>query len=96
MTIKKSTGLPLAADDVSYWGNAVGDTGAGNTSPNVLVNTDDEVLCRPPYLHGPFSRAAVTDTSDLNKDSLVNTDDEVLCRPPNTTTPFTCVKMVTR
>ena len=89
------TGFGLAASETHWWGNAVGDTGAGNTT-KVLVNTDDEIMCRPPYLHNPFNRAPVSDQSDLDKNSLVNTDDEILCRPPYTTNPFTAVSVITR
>jgi hypothetical protein len=94
VTVKTTTGL--VAPDVSYWGNAVGDTGVGNTSSRILVNASDEVMCRWPYTLNALRRATVTNPSDLNKDSLVNSNDEVLCRPPYTTNAFNCVRMITR
>jgi len=82
--------LGITADDYFIFGVAIGDANA-----DLVVNTDDETLCRPPYLHNPFNRATITDPSDLNRDSLVNTDDEVLCRPPHTTNPFNSLKRIT-
>jgi hypothetical protein len=95
VTVKATVGLATA--DISYWGNVVGEAGVGNVpSSNLLVNSNDEVMARPPYIHNALNRALVDDTSDYNKDSLVNSNDEVLCRPPYTTNAMTCVKQITR
>lgn len=90
------TGFGLEAPETHWWGNARGDTGAGNSGTNILVNANDEVMCRAPYLHNAFNPAPVDDASDLNKDRLVNANDEVLCRSPYVTNAFNCVKAIVR
>lgn len=93
VTIKSTTGVGLAAADVSYWGNVVGEGGTGNTMPNLIVNATDEGDART-HPHSTFGRALVWDEWDFNKDSIVNATDQGITRPYTTT--FTCVKQITR
>ncbi len=92
VTIKES--VRPAGRDVSYWGNAVGDGGGGNTWPNITVGATDELSARN-YPHNTLNRAKVWDEYDYNKDSLVNATDQLIVRN-NIKTTFTCVKYITR
>jgi hypothetical protein len=71
------TGLP--ADDISYFGNLVGATGASNTSTQAMVGTADfdAVVADP---HGPLNKAPVTSVTDVNHDGLVNANDAIYAR----------------
>ncbi|MBI4580586.1 MAG: hypothetical protein HY718_12840 [Planctomycetes bacterium] len=77
-----------------WWGNAAGDTGQGNTAPNVLVNATDEIWSRR-HPTTPLNRSPVQDMADVNKDALVNATDQIYVRT-HPTTPLNCVKMITR
>ncbi len=92
VTVKQSLGL--AADDVSYWGNAPGDGGVGNTDPNIIVGSTDEIAARN-NPHGSFNRAQVWDEYDYNKTSIVDATDQIFARN-NARTSFNCVKFITR
>jgi len=67
-----NTGLPTK--DVFYWGNAIGDTGGGNTPDVAIVNVADynEVVNNPHILLNP---ASIIDQCDFNRDRLVNDTD---------------------
>lgn len=82
-----SLGLPES--DFFIFGIAIGDANG-----DLLVNADDEVLCRPPYTHNAFNPAPIDDPSDINRDRLVNAVDEVLCRTPYVTNAFTSLKRI--
>ncbi len=71
------TGLP--ADDVSYFGNLVGATGASDTATEAVVGPADlnSIVADP---HGPFNQAPVTSVNDINHDGLVNANDAVYAR----------------
>jgi hypothetical protein len=83
----------LASNDVFYFGNALGDSGQGNTVSFALVNSADEYGART-NPHTPSNRAPVTDAYDYDRNGLVNSQDEYLARM-NGTTPSTALKRVT-
>jgi hypothetical protein len=87
VTVKASTTTTgLAADDVFYFGNAIGET--GNSGSNTNVDATDELAARnnPRNSLSPFGFATVTNVHDFNKDRSVNATDELIARnnPANT------------
>jgi hypothetical protein len=80
----------LAAADVFYFGNAVGET--GNSPLQALVNAADEIGTRinPRSLANP---APVDFRFDFNRDGLVNATDQLLARI-NVTTSLTALALI--
>lgn len=74
-----NTGFGLTAADTHYWGNAFGDTGLGNTYPNVLVSPVDMTGVRSNPI-APPNVALVSNPYDINKDGLVSPVDQTLIR----------------
>jgi hypothetical protein len=71
------TGLP--SNDVFYYGNLIGATGANVTSNSVTVgSTDVTSITGDP--HSLFSKASITNVNDINRDGQVNANDAVLAR----------------
>jgi hypothetical protein len=71
VTVKPTARTGLAAADVFYYGNLVGDTGARAPATSV-VNALDLVLLRA----RPYDRdVPVTDGCDFNRDGFVNARD---------------------
>lgn len=89
------TGFGLPAADVHYWGHALGDSGTGNTVPNIQVTSTDEVAARNNRVVLP-ARATVDNRYDYNKDGNVTATDEVLCRNNIIPVPTNSVRMITR
>jgi len=79
VTMLANANTSLAANDVFYFGNAVGDMNVGNTGSPVTVQTNeaDATAMRQNLLLGANS-AAVTNIYDLNKDGLMNAIDTSL------------------
>jgi hypothetical protein len=76
------TAVGLAAPDVFYFGNAVGET--GDSAVNTFVNAADEVNAR----NNPrtFVNPATVDLAyDFNRDGFVNAADQIIAR--SSTTP---------
>jgi hypothetical protein len=71
-----NTGLP--GDDVFYFGNAIGDTGAGNTAQYVVVDPADEAAVRA-HKTG-FAPASIVNVYDFNRDRRVSASDELTAR----------------
>ena len=85
----------LAADDVFYFGNAIGDCGDGATAtpPNAKVNATDEILARN-NPHTGANPAAIDDAYDFNRDKKVNATDQIIGRN-NGTTGLTALQLIT-
>ena len=67
--------LGLTADNVFYFGNAIGETG---NSGNTFVDTADELRARS---NGTAAGgAAITNLYDFNRDKQVNSQDELIAR----------------
>ncbi len=79
VTVLADANTHLAANDVFYFGNLVGATGASDTMTDGLVGSADvdSVNADP---HGPFNRATITNGNDFNRDGLVNATDAVIAR----------------
>ena len=82
--------LPAGQGDIFFFGNSIGDTGAGDTVKNALVNAIDESGIR---LHGEIraNNIPITNVYDMNRDGCVNALDESIARL-NATNPSTTLK----
>jgi hypothetical protein len=80
----------LAADDVFYFGNAVGEV--GNASANAIVTSADESLIRLNFTTG-FGTVGVASPYDIDKNRFVQTSDAALSRA-NQTTAFTALRLI--
>jgi hypothetical protein len=90
VTVKATAATGLAADDVFYFGNAIGE--AGNSATDARVNATDEILAR--NNPKPSGQAAVDFAYDYNRDSRVNATDQILARN-NPTSSVTALKRIT-
>jgi hypothetical protein len=77
--LPQKPGYPAGQADRFYFGNAVGDTGAGNTATQANVNATDELGARnnPASL---LSNLPITSRFDFNRDGQVNATDVLLAR----------------
>jgi hypothetical protein len=85
------TGLP--EPDVFYWGNAIAESGLGNTTVFAFVNAYDALTPRN-NLHTILDPAPIDDFVDYNRDGLVNATDETLARN-NATNVTNALRMIT-
>jgi hypothetical protein len=90
VTVRATDNTGLAANDVFYVGNAVGES--GNAPGDALVNATDEIGARN-NPHGPFSPALREDAYDFNRDKLVNATDQIIARNSRTS-PFTALRLI--
>lgn len=90
--VKATTPTGLWADDVFYFGNAVGESG-NSPGTNAVVNATDEIRARanPRSL---LSAAPVTFNFDFNRDKQVNATDQIIARA-NGTTPLNALQLIT-
>ena len=79
MLVTEDTGIP--ADDVFYFGNAIGETGNtyGTATPNTFVNATDAVGVRY-HPHNFLNPAPASDPYDFNRDGRVDASDAVVVR----------------
>ncbi len=75
VTMKATAGL--AADDVFYFGNAVGE--GGDSALNTFVNATDQIDARN-NPHFFFNPAPLDDLYDYNRDENVNATDQIIAR----------------
>ncbi|MEO1528788.1 MAG: proprotein convertase P-domain-containing protein [Planctomycetota bacterium] len=78
-TILAGPETALENNDVFYFGNVVGDTGAGNTPTRIRVNAIDTALIRSNQSLAPNS-VGVDNPYDINRDGRVNAIDTALVR----------------
>jgi hypothetical protein len=76
VTVKVTPNTGLAASDVFYFGNAIGET--GNNAANAVVDLQDDLAARA-HKTG-FTPAAITNVYDFNRDRRVNATDELISR----------------
>ena len=76
VTVKATAATGLAADDVFYYGNAVGETGDAPTANGFVNSTDRTRMLNNPKTF--LSRATVENLHDANRDSLVNSTDRTI------------------
>ena len=93
VTVLAGGNLGLVADDVFYFGNAIGDSGEGNPSGVATAFISDELGARN-NPHTFLDRAPVDDAYDYNRDSIVFISDELIARN-NQTNFLTGLKLIT-
>ncbi len=76
VTLKADAVTNLAADDVFYFGNAVGET--GNQPENTQVNSGDELAIRNNFTAA--GAAGLSNLYDINRDKQVDAQDAALAR----------------
>ncbi len=79
VTVLANARTGLFAPDVFYFGNAVGDTGLGDSATQANVSATDELAARnnPSSL---FSNIPISNIYDFNRDGQVNASDSVTAR----------------
>jgi hypothetical protein len=80
----------LGADDLFYFGNAIGDT--GNSTANSSVDAFDEILTRA-NPRSPVNPAAIDNAFDFNRDKKVDASDQIISRS-NRTSVLTALKLI--
>ena len=91
VTVLAGGNIPLADDDVFWFGNAPGET--GNSATDAVVDEADRLLVRN-NPHTFLNPAPVDDACDFNRDQKVNATDELIARD-NRTTVVTALKLIT-
>jgi len=81
VTIKNDPAIGLSIPDVSYFGNAVGES--GNSTTNTFVDGSDFAGARD-NPHNFLNRAQIDDSYDYNRDSFVDGSDLAIARDNNT------------
>lgn len=81
VTVLATPNTRLAAEDVFYFGNAVGET--GNSADDALVNAADQIGTRN-NRHTLANPAPLWDEYDFDRDLRVNATDELLARSNRT------------
>jgi hypothetical protein len=90
VTLKPDLATGLAAADVLYFGNAVGEV--GNSASDAMVTSADELAARDD-LHSFLNPAALTNPHDYNRDGRVDAIDEILARN-NATNTSTALQLI--
>jgi hypothetical protein len=92
VTVAANSNTGLAAADAFYFGNAVGDSGQGDTVLYALVTSVDEAGSRnnPQFL---FNNIPITNIYDYNRDGSVSSIDEAIARA-NPTNPTDAVRYI--
>jgi len=77
--LPQKAGYPVGQADVFYFGNAVGDSGLGDTATMAHVNVNDYLAARnnPASL---FNNIPTSNAYDYNRDGAVNTTDELVAK----------------
>ena len=88
--LSEKPGYPAGQADVFFFGNAIGNTGLGDTVVNALVNSIDENGVRSNNQF-PFNNIPITNLYDFNRNGGVNSVDESIARL-NNTNPTTALK----
>ncbi len=73
----------LGTSDVFFFGNALGDSGTGNSATAAPVNATDEIGARN-NPHTFANPAAIDDVFDYDRDTFVNATDQVISRNNST------------
>lgn len=89
MNADRATGL--AAPDVFYFGNAIGES--GNSTLNAIVDANDELAARNDP-HSFLNPADLTNVHDYNRDGRVDAADQLIARN-NATTASTALALWT-
>lgn len=79
VTVRATANTGLTLTDVFYFGNAVGDSGLGDTATQATVSVNDALGARnnPKSI---FNNIPTTNIFDFNRDGQVNTTDQLIAR----------------
>jgi hypothetical protein len=77
VTVQATANTGLAAADVHYWGNAIGET--GDNPNNAFVDATDIIYTRD-NPHNFLNRAPIDDVYDFNRDTFVDATDIITTR----------------
>jgi hypothetical protein len=72
VTLKANANTGIAADDVFYFGNAIGDT--GNSTTDAVVDAADELGAQ----NNHTATASITNLYDFNRDKVVDATDDLI------------------
>jgi hypothetical protein len=89
--VRSTANTGLAADDVFYFGNAVGEV--GNNATDAVVDAAD-LLISLSNMKSKIGAAPMSDRYDNNRDSFVDNADALLCRQ-NYTTASSALQLIT-
>ena len=92
VTVKATANTGLVADDVFYFGNAIGETGNSGTDAEVTPTDNINVRNNPHTL--AVNPAAIDDVCDFNRDKKVGPTDSIICRN-NGTSSQTALQLIT-
>ena len=92
VTVKATANTGLAADDVFYFGNAIGET--GNSATDAEVTPTDEIAVRNNPASISVNPAELDNQYDFNRDRKVGPTDAILCRN-NGTNSLTALRLIT-
>ena len=81
--LAQNANLPLGQADVFFFGNAVGDSGLGDSVLNATVDATDEDAVRA-HSHVLGNNLAVTNVYDFNRDGKVHAIDQAIARSNGT------------
>jgi hypothetical protein len=90
ITVKATAATGLAADDVFYFGNAIGE--AGNSATDAKVDPADELLARS-HPRNVLNPAPIDYFYDYNRDKRVDPADQLIARS-NPTSIITALKLI--
>jgi hypothetical protein len=90
ITVKATAATGLAADDVFYFGNAIGE--AGNSATDAKVDPADELLARA-HPRNTLNPAPIDDLYDYNRDKRVDPADQLIARS-NSTSILTALRLI--
>ena len=90
--LAQKVGYPAGQGDAFFFGNALGDSGLGDTSVNATVNASDENGARlnPANLS---ANIPITNIYDFDRNAQVNANDQNVTRL-NATNPTTVLKFI--
>ncbi|MEX2673322.1 MAG: Ig-like domain-containing protein, partial [Phycisphaeraceae bacterium] len=91
VTVMAGETTGLAADNVFYFGNAVGETGDSESDAQVTSADEDGVAQNP---HSPFNPATIDSPYDFNRDRLVSAQDRLIARS-NQTDAASALQLIT-
>jgi hypothetical protein len=89
-----NTNTGLASSYVFYFGNALGDSGAGD-STTFVVNSTDEISARNDPHSTLSNPASIINVDDYNRDGNVNSTDQIAARNNPTSALSTALKFLT-
>jgi len=84
VTVRPTAATGLVVSDLFYFGNAVGDTGQGDTSTQATVNATDVIAVRN-NPQSVFNNIPISSIYDFNRDGQVNITDQLIARNNPTT-----------